>query len=157
MALPSEPATYRAALDGLRNVEFLQSDRYREQQERANRKGAHADIIQFEKAFIRRMESLGVPMFAHNMVRTVAEQNALYVKGVTKAKGKEGPHTHGAAVDIVHSTMGWNIPDKSWKILGHIGLEVAKTQGIDITWGGNWKFYDPAHWELTDWRALASV
>lgn len=157
MALPSEPATYRAALDGLRNVDFLATDKYREQQQRANRKGAREEIIKFEAALIKRFHSLGVPMFAHNMVRTIAEQNALYVKGVSKAKGKKGPHTHGCAVDIVHSILGWNIPDKSWKIIGHLGLEVAKTQGIEITWGGSWKFYDPAHWELTHWRDIAGV
>ena len=157
MAIPSDDATYRATLDGMRNVDFLRSEMYADQQQRANRKGAHEDILAFEKAFIARMASLGVPMFAHNMVRTTAEQNALFVKGVSKAKGKQGPHTHGCAVDIVHSLLAWNLPDKGWKLIGHIGLEVAKTSGIDVTWGGKWKFYDPAHWELTNWREIAGV
>lgn len=158
MALVSDQATYRATLDGLRNVDFLRSDKWDEQQQRAIRKDARPEIIEFEKAFIKRMASLGVPMFAHNMVRTVSEQNALYARGVSKAKGMKGPHTHGCAVDIVHSLLGWNIPDKGWKLIGHIGNEVAAASGIDIEWGGSWKkFYDPAHWELTNWREIAGV
>lgn len=145
-----------AALRGLMAPQFLDSERFQEQQWRANRKGAHPSIVLFEKALILDCARLGIPMFAHNMVRTEAEQNALYVKGVTKAKGLDGPHTHGMAVDIVHSTKAWELTDVQWAAIGHLGKERAKQANIRITWGGDWKFYDPAHWELTDWRKLSA-
>lgn len=149
-----DAATHTEGLNALRNLTFLQSAKYREQQSRANRKGAHPDIIDFERALVRRMRKLGVPMFAHNMVRSKAEQDALFVKGVSNAKGGLSPHNYGCAVDIVHGTAAWDIPRHAWAMIGHIGKEVAEAMGVKITWGGDWDFYDPAHWELTNWRDI---
>lgn len=159
MTSPAAPVhnTYEEALKRLQSPAFIDGPKFREQQNRANRKGANIDIITFERAFIRRLEKLKVPMFAHNMVRTEEEQTALYIKGVSKAKGAQGPHVHGCAVDIVHSTRAWDLTKKEWTLLGHIGKEVAGQLGIKLTWGGDWKFYDPAHWEIANWRDLPHV
>jgi len=143
--------------DGLRavqNAEFCKSAKYMEQQSRANRKGANIDILDFERAFIRRMRKMHVPMFSHSIVRTEAEQDALFVQGVSKARGPAGPHVWGCAVDLIHGTKAWNIPDEAWRIIGHVGKEVAHSLGIKLVWGGDWKFYDPAHWEIDGWRSL---
>jgi len=97
----------------------------------------------------------GVPMYAHSVVRTASEQNALYVRGVTKAKAGESPHNCGCAVDLIHGRKAWDLGEKSWEVIGHIGKEIALQAGLKIEWGGDWKFYDPAHWELAEWRDLA--
>lgn len=154
MHQPPSDDTYAEGLKALRNVPFLQGTKWREQQDRANRKGANIDILDFERALVKRMAKLGVPMFCHCLRRTEAEQNALYVQGHSKAKGRQSPHYYACAVDIVHSVKAWNLTRKEWALIGHIGKEVAQSLGVKITWGGDWSFYDPAHWELTDWRTL---
>ena len=99
-------------------------------------------------------------MFAHCVMRSKAEQHRLYQQGHSKALPGLSPHQHGLAVDIVHSTLAWELPkgpgekraDKAWELIGVIGKEVAQGNGIDIVWGGDWKFWDPAHWEIANWK-----
>lgn len=141
-------------LSGVRNSAFFETQRWKDQQWRALRDGAHPDLIVFEAAFHRAMRKLNIPTFAHNMVRDDAHQNALYVQGVTKSKAGKSPHNYGLAVDIVHSTKAWDLTPEQWAVFGHVGKEVAKRLAIPIIWGGDWKFFDPAHWELENWRTL---
>jgi len=153
MAEPSGVAedTYRHALRSVANKEFLKSDKYREQQFRADRKGAHVDILDFERLFIRRMRSLGIPMFATEVMRTLTRQELLIAQGKSKIRdARNGRHVKGEAVDIIHGVHGWDMTNKTWNMIGHIGEEVAKQAGIKVAWGGHWAFYDPAHWELID-------
>jgi len=134
---------------------FLASQRWQEQQWRANREGAHPDIIEFERVFIKRMSKLGVPMFAHEMVRTAERQDDLYALGNSRAKAGQSAHQYGCAVDIVHSTKAWGLSEKEWLLVGHVGKELITQKGLAIAslaWGGDWSFYDPAHWEIIDWR-----
>jgi len=150
---------FQAALNAMRNPGFLGSPRYQEQQKRALREGAHPDILEFERKLVKRLWSLGVPVFANCVVRTRDEQASLYIRGFSKDHPNDGLWPHQAfAVDIIHGTLGWmenpNIPN-AWAIIGHLGKEVAASMGIEITWGGDWKFYDPAHFELTDWKRIA--
>lgn len=144
-----------SGLRALVDKPYLLTDRHQEQQWQAITEGAHPDIVEFTRVFIARMGKVhGVPLFPHNMVRTVTEQNALFVRGVTKARGGSSPHNFGCAVDIVHSRKAWDLERESWAMLGHIGKEIATQKGIRLTWGGDWEFYDPAHWELTGWRDI---
>lgn len=78
-------------------------------------------------------------------------QNRLYDEGVTKARAGNSPHNYGLAVDIVHGTKAWKIDDLEWTMLGQIGKEAARKANVKIEWGGDWSFYDPAHWQLKDW------
>lgn len=147
----------KAALAALVDRDFLDSRKYEEQQWRADRKNAHLLIVEFEKRFIKRLRELGVPAFCHAMVRTRADQKKAFDGGFSTKDGAE-PYAHEhCAVDIIHSKYGWNMSREHWLIFGHVGKEVAKLLGIDITWGGDWKSKrwpdgDPAHWELKDWR-----
>jgi len=153
MAEPSGVAedTYRHALRSVANKEFLKTDKYREQQFRADRKGAHVDILDFERLFIRRMRLLGIPMFATEVMRTLTRQELLIAQGKSKIRdARNGRHVKGEAVDIIHGVHGWDMTNKAWNMIGHIGEEVAKQAGIKVSWGGHWAFYDPAHWELVD-------
>nr|QJB21440.1 MAG: hypothetical protein [Microvirus sp.] len=104
------------------------------------------------------MRKVGVPMYAHSVWRTPEEQQARYVAGHSKAKAGQSPHQYGLAVDLIHGIRGWDMPDDSWRMIGHIGKEVAAQNGVPIVWGGDFKsLYDPAHWELKGWRDLAGL
>lgn len=152
---PSEVADVdlASAMRGLADKLFVGSERYREQQWRADRQGADPQILEFEKRFVARMAKLDIPVFAHEMVRSVARQNELYVKGFSRARGGQSPHQIGMAVDIIHSLKAWKLTDRQWSIFGHAGKEIAKQAGIPITWGGDFKsLYDPAHWEISGWK-----
>ena len=144
-----------AAMRALIDREFIRSQRYKDQQMRANREGAHPDILEFERRLVTRMRKTAVPLFCHACVRGKSEQDALYVQGVSRARGGQSAHNFGMAVDVIHGTKAWNLHRQSWALLGHIGKEIALQSGIAVTWGGDWKFYDPAHWELREWKSLA--
>lgn len=154
LPLPGFTGTYADALRGIVDRQFCFSQKYQEQQHRAERAGAQPELLDFERKLIKRMFKLGVPMFGHAVVRTAAEQDGLYVRGVTKARAGDSPHNYGCATDIIHGTKAWNLTRAQWALVGHVGKEVAAQAGIDVTWGGDWKFYDPAHWELTKWREV---
>lgn len=148
------PQTYAEALRFMVNKPFIDGTRHKAQKWRAKRAGAHPDILLFEAAFTRHFAKLGVPMFAHCIWRTNEEQARLRLQGHTKAGPGESPHNWGRAVDLVHGTKAWELPRPCWDLVGHVGKEVAKRLGIAVDWGGDWKFYDPAHWELRNWGHL---
>lgn len=143
---------YASGLRSVVNKDFLKSTKYGSQQWRAIRQGADDDLLDFERLLIRRMKKHGVPMFASEMIRTSHQQMLNVEKGVSKAPPTRAPHVHGFAVDIIHSILGWDLPKPVWTLIGHIGKEAAASAGIPIEWGGDWSFYDPAHWEIADWE-----
>ena len=147
-------SAYARELDGMRNRSFTLTERYGDQQRRADRVGADPRILEFERKLIGRAFKLGVPLFAHCCVRGSAEQSRLFKEGRSKARPGESPHNYGAAVDIVHSLKAWDLTRKQWEIIGHLGKETAKAIGVRVSWGGDWQFYDPAHWELADWLKI---
>lgn len=144
-----------AAMRALIDREFIRSQRYKDQQMRANREGAHPDILEFERRLVTRMRKQAVPLFCHSCVRGKSEQDALYVQGVSRGRFGQSAHNYGMGVDIIHGVKAWNLHRQSWALLGHIGKEISLQSGIAVTWGGDWKFYDPAHWELREWKSLA--
>lgn len=137
--------------------EFCNSPKFVDQQGRASRRGALPEILEFERKLVKRARKLGVPLFAHCVVRSPADQNAAYVTGVSRAKAGESPHNFGCAVDLIHGTKGWELSRKQWDVIGHLGNELARSLGLAVTWGGDWDFYDPAHWELTDWKRVVAT
>ena len=157
VAATEDEAKYGAQLRSMQDAAFCRSEKYSEQQARANRSGADPEIVEFERVFVKRLRKMNLPFYCHTMVRTRADQQAAWVRGVSKVKGdKAFPHELWAA-DIIHGTKGWDLTRKQWDIVGHIGLEVAAQLGLKIVWGGNFKsLYDPAHFELADWRKRAA-
>lgn len=149
--------TYADDLRLMTDRAFCASQRYTDQQGRANREGADPRILEFERKLIRRARNLGVPLFAHCVIRGSHQQTDLFLAGRSKAKAGESPHNYGCAVDIIHGTKGWALTERQWAVIGHIGKELAMQAGLTVTWGGDWKFWDPAHWELTDWRATRDL
>lgn len=151
--IPLVPETYREALKGMQDPEFLTTKKYREQQWRADRKGVDPQILLFERLLVRRMHNIGVPMFANEAMRDHKRQQELFDEGFSKIR-RDGPHGRGCAVDVIHGLNGWEIPEKCWSLIGHVGKQIVLQEGLRIRWGGDWKFYDPAHWEREDWQSL---
>lgn len=145
---------YRTALRAIVDKAFLKTEKYQTQQWRADRTRTHPDILLFEMLLVRKLRKLGVPMFCHQAYRDHGHQNELFAAGKSRAKAGESPHNWGLAVDVVHGRLAWNMPKMSWDLIGHVGKEVAKQHGIAVEWGGDWSFWDPAHWELSDWKSL---
>ncbi|RWQ34082.1 MAG: M15 family peptidase [Mesorhizobium sp.] len=152
-APPDADAGLRQSLASIADRKFCEGVKYSEQQLRADREGAHPDVIEFGRLLVKRMRKLNVPMFESCMWRTMDDQQAAYVLGNSKAKPGESPHNYGCATDVIHGIRGWDLSRQQWAIVGHVGKELAAQRGFKMIWGGDWKFYDPAHWELAGWRA----
>lgn len=155
---------FRTALRDIADPNFCKSQRWREQQTRAVREGAHEDILHFERLLVTEFKRKGVPLFAHCVIRSSSEQDAAFARGVSKAQAGESPHNYGLAVDIIHGVKGWEITPRSWALIGHTGKELAARNGLKVTWGGDWKNrpsdlvgWDPAHWQIQGWKALVGL
>lgn len=155
---PNVPVTNNAsAMRAMLDRQFCLGEKYKAQQHRAVRESAHPDILEFEKRLVTRMRKQWVPLFCVCLWRNERDQNAAFVLGHSKAKFGQSAHNFGMAVDIIHGTKGYELHSKSWALLGHIGKEISVQSGIEITWGGDWQFYDPAHWELREWKTLRNL
>jgi len=146
--------TYQVELRGLMAPDFIrEASKWGEQKLRADQSGCHPHIIRFTDLLIKKMAKNNVPMFCHGMRRTPEEQTRLFIKGVSNHSGTDGVHTYGMAADIIHSLKAWDLTEKQWDIIGHIGKELAIQNGFKLTWGGDWtQPWDPAHWEIANWR-----
>lgn len=159
----SADSRYQAALNAMRNPGFLKTPKYQEQQKRALTEGAHPHIVELARKSVKRFHGMGIPMFAHCIVRTQEQQQAAFDAKVSWDSPADGlwPHRFGA-VDLIHGTMGWM--DKpyiaqAWPIIGHVVKEVASSMSIKIVWGGDFSpaKYDPAHFELANWKQIAKT
>jgi len=147
--------SFNEALRAMVDREFLASERHQHQHRRAVRDGCHPDLVEFERLFIKRMAKLGVPMFAAEFYRSPDRQNDMFALGHSKARAGHSAHQFGLGVDIVHGTKAWGLSERQWQLIGHTGKELAAQKGFKLVWGGDWKsIWDPAHWELKDWRSL---
>lgn len=75
---------------------------------------------------------------------------------MTNAKAGQSAHNYGLALDIVPMVNGkpdWNGKDLVWQTIGELGQQVG------LTWLGapDSKFPEKAHFEFSDWRALAGI
>lgn len=134
-------------------------------------KGVHPDLIKIMKAAITNSpHDFRITAGA----RTAEEQNALYQIGrtragsiVTKADGYRNKSNHqikadgyGHAVDIfvcgkydengnyVKFTTAEGYDDKKIKEVANHIKATAKSLGLSIEWGGDWKFYDSPHFQI---------
>ena len=81
-------------------------------------------------------------------IRTRERQKALFDAG--KSKTMNSRHLVGKAVDIAVIKDGevtWDM--KYYQLVADHVKKVAKEQGVDIVWGGDWQsFKDGPHFEL---------
>lgn len=132
--------------------DYMTSDRYLRQHTRADWQQVDPRIELFAAKFIETFRKRQIPLYTHTAFRTKEVQSEMVAKGTSKAVWPRASHPNGKAVDIVHAAYHWNLTPDEWKLFGKIGKELAHKMAIDVTWGGDWSFYDPAHWELSDWR-----
>jgi len=124
------------------------------QKQRGNEdwQGVHPDIKRFWLAFRKAMDERSIPFYAFELMRSEARQQILFERGRSKAKSGQSPHQYGCAIDTVHCTRFWGLSHKEWEVVGVIGKEVARKCNIKMSWGGDWKFFDPVHWQLENWK-----
>ena len=149
----SDIAAHRG-LDRLRAKHVMSSEMMLRYHNRADWQQTQKDIRRFAAAYVEAARKYNVPLYVHSAFRTQQEQETLFRKGRSKAVYPRAAHCQGAAVDIVHGLFHWDLTSGEWERLGMLGHDVARKLSIDITWGGNWSFYDPAHWELNGWQNL---
>ena len=114
------------------------------------------DIKRWWFAFQRHASQIDIPLRVVWGYRTWLQQERLFKQGVGSPAGQSA-HNFGFAVDVIHMARAWeDMPPEGWALLGAMGKEVARMQGLDLVWGGDFKSrYDPAHWEHKDWRKLS--
>lgn len=92
-------------------------------------------------------------------LRNEADQLEAFNKGNSKLKYPHSKHNRSKvgdgvwdlamsdAVDIAPYPINWNKPER-FKDLSRVILRIAKEEGVELTWGGNWKkFVDMPHYE----------
>lgn len=101
---------------------------------------------------IKRMASKGWPCKISEHWRTPERQAELLARGASKAGPWRSPHQYGLAVDIVHQTLGWNVPERFWADLHGCVQVIERQYGVALEHGHTWRFRDSAHVELGDFR-----
>lgn len=147
--------TYQDAAQSLVDRAALSSGAFRKRETSWTKEGSSPDILKFAVKLTEELKRRGMPFFIHELYRGKERQNELHAKGNSKARFGSSPHNFGMAVDIVHYGRFWELSLKEWAIIGLIGKECARKANLKVTWGGDWSFYDPAHWELSDWKNRA--
>jgi hypothetical protein len=142
---------YVEAAYGLADSKATQRKDIIRKQSEVQFEGVHPEIVMFWKAMHDACRARNIPVLAFEMLRSRARQDELFAQGRSKARAGSSPHQYGCAVDIVHATRYWQMSKKEWDIIGSIGKEVARKRNIKIEWGGDWEFWDPAHWQLKNW------
>ena len=142
--------THADAAQTIPDPKALKNIRVVRQQTEIDYMWVHPQIVEFWQQFLKVAKQRGIPVRAFEMLRSEQRQIQLFNEG--RSKVKSGAHNVGCAVDIIHSTKAWELTKKEWDILGAIGKDVARKRDIKIEWGGEWQFYDPAHWQLANWK-----
>jgi len=132
--------------------------------DRANWWGTDPKLMYFYARLHAAMKKQGFPIYCHTAYRSPELQRTLMKQGYSKVSS--GAHQRGAAIDVVHAYYNWDASKEWFDLLGTIGMEIAASEGIKIRWGGDWdgdgtpvwkdadeQFYDPAHFEMADWRS----
>ena len=118
-----------------------------------NLKNVDERLVRICNELIKRIDFTVIEGF-----RSPERQKELFDKGFSKIDGisKKGKHNYSPslAIDIIPFKKGHNPFDGSkesdlmFNELAKQFKEVAKQLGINITWGGDWKFIDKPHWQL---------
>lgn len=140
---------------------FMKTTPYLVQWDKADWQFTDIRLMRWAAVFIELARERNVPLYVHCAYRSRAEQGKLVAAGRSKAAWPKSAHNIGEAVDIVHGVFHWEMTRDEWRwlhVLGQealrrVNAELPKDRKLKLTWGGSWRFYDPAHWEIEDYRA----
>jgi hypothetical protein len=166
LPVPDLPGVHEAVKHYQRPREFFTSEYYLRTYERADWYGAPPEIKMFSKKFLTALRARGLPFYVHTCFRHPDVQREL--KNMGRTRVLYGAHQRSCAVNIVSAIDHWEVPDELWYYVGTLGESIArsmslgketgnKEKALKIEWGGRWDFFDPAHWQLSDWRKRLSV
>lgn len=148
--------------DRLKARSFILGEQHIRQGERADWQHVDRRLMRWAAVFVEIARMRHIPLYVHCAFRTEAEQVKVNSAGNSKAAYPRSPHNIGEAVDIVHGTYHWNLTRQEWAFLHVLGLraldlvnrDLKKVDQLQLTWGGTFKtLWDPAHWEVADYRA----
>lgn len=158
----SDPGPTWDAPARLKASNHFSTNSYLRQIERADWALCDPRLLVWSALFTEMAKKRGIPLYVHCALRNEAEQNRVYNAGNSKAKYGQSAHNIGEAVDIVHGVFHWEMNRSEWallEVLGRLALDklnatLKKDNKLSLTWGGSFKsIYDPAHWEITDFRS----
>lgn len=94
--------------------------------------------------------------------RSNEEQEEMCKKGTSKAHAGQSAHNFkpSLAIDIVPYPIPmknneWDNDSKEWEELADLMFDIAKSKGVSLEWGGNWKsLRDCPHYEIKNWKNL---
>lgn len=132
-----EPDGFRSAVRWMRHSVFLKSAAYQARKWCAERGGGDPGLLAWIDAVVRKFEVLGVPVWPRTIVVSEADQNRLFVLGVSHHRFGQSPHNHGYAVELVHGLFGRDLPPECWWAFSNVGFSVAKALDLEIEWGGD--------------------
>ena len=123
-------------------------------------------LMRWAAIFVELARRRGIPLYVHTAFRGMVEQQKAFDAGRSKATPGRSAHGIGEAVDIVHGALQWQLTPQEWQLLHVLGLRaldrlnatLRKEDKLHLTWGGSFKaLYDPAHWEISDYRSRLRV
>lgn len=145
------------AVRSLRDRAYFDAERHRGDQV-FSRGGADPRMVKFAQAFLKAAHEQKIPLRVFNIWRSPEAQLAYKRRGTSNAGPGQSPHNYGLAVDMIHAVRAWDLTRDEWDMLGVMGKEIARRQNLKVKWGGEFKsLYDPAHWELRDWKKEAAI
>lgn len=145
----------------LRAPNFMLTDAFLRQWDRADWQHADTRLMIWSAMLIEAARKRGIPLYVHCAFRTAAEQHQMVVRGVSRTSYPNSAHNIGEAVDIVHGVYHWEMTRQEWDLIGVLGQLCLdrfnagrpKDAQLHLTWGGKWRSpWDPAHWEIADYR-----